>query len=360
MKRAKCSSDAEKPTKKTNAEHLVELKRGSYVSQSALAEKLAKVRQDGIPEASSRSSQVRARKKIANLETTYGPCVVDCELQVGGKMQMIALTSPFAVLHRCYHECPEFRRTLLDAFQRTPPSKERPWSLAIYFDAVSPNNPLQKRIDTRDMQMFYWTLLELCKMSHVDYWFTGAACRTVLVHKLEGGMSRFLGLVMRTFFTGVHDMRKTGVVLDVHEDGSELRLFVEHVTTVADYKALAEISDGFGATALKPCPSCRRLVSHAKTKVPIAGLGITPFTSLQPEDFVCMNACIHAHKTTHPRTHNHACTQNAHAYTCIQNTHTRAHGCTHLCMHTCIHTKHTCMHNTHTRTHECAHTCTIT
>ena len=63
MKRAKCSSDAEKPTKKTNAEHLVELKRGSYVSQSALAEKLAKVRQDGIPEASSRSSQVRARKK---------------------------------------------------------------------------------------------------------------------------------------------------------------------------------------------------------------------------------------------------------------------------------------------------------
>jgi hypothetical protein len=165
------------------------------------------------------------------------------------------------------------------AYEATPCTRAEPWSICMYFDAVTPKAGISKGIDKQNMQLIYWTLLELDRISNEDYWFTAAACREHLIKQMPGGMSRFLSMVMRTFFGGAHDMARTGVVLE------GMRILAKHRLSVADFKAHAEVQNAMGQSALKPCPSCRRVVTRGRMKgLPLRGECLVPWTNTSPED----------------------------------------------------------------------------
>ena len=236
-----------------------------------------------MPSASSRQSQQRARKTVCGKETPYGPCVVDIDLPLMDKPFTIGIIDPFAMLWRLFSECERFRTLIKDALRASPCSPSSPWHMIIYFDGVSPNNPLDKGSDLREMECVYWTLAEWDKLSDEDYWLTAAVVRGFLVNdKLAGGMSHFLKLLMHRFFgDGEDNFARTGILLEA-DDGQNVRIWFKHAVTVADYKAHASVLNGLGPNALKPCPTCRRVVSDAKTDVHIQGPGITPITSTDP------------------------------------------------------------------------------
>ena len=294
----KRTAEAAEAANRQAAIDLVDFHRGSHLSQRALAGTLSKVRERGVPSSSSEKSQWRARKRIVGEETPYGSCVFDVDLPLRAGPYTIALVNPFAMLYRAFNECEEYRSVFMRAHARRPSSLERPWNMILFFDAVSPSNPLQKGKDPRDMQCIYWAIMELRKLSQEEYWFTSAACRSLLTDvELPGGMSRFLAIVLRTFFGGgCHDFSTTGAVLHARDDGTEVRVFLKHRISVADYKGHAEVLHSMGVNALKPCPLHRAVVSHAKSDVKIFGAGIAPINSTKPEDAATiapytMNSC---------------------------------------------------------------------
>ena len=170
---------------------LVALARGAYVSQSALEEKTQQMRDHGVPAASSRRTQGRARANCANAETPYGPCVLDVDLPDMG--QNVAVQNPFAMLWLTAQKCEGFRAALTEAMDKAPPTPAEPWSLIFYFDEVTPHNPLARGKDLRNSQNIYWSFLELGNLWDANRWFTAAAVRAYLVDEMPGGMSRFFG-----------------------------------------------------------------------------------------------------------------------------------------------------------------------
>lgn len=275
--------------------HLVSLRRGSYVSKSALAQVLKDVRENGVPAASSRPSQLRARKK-AILEDTplYGPCVIDYDLQQIEKgkrtTRKIALQCPFAFLWKSSKDCARFRQLLRDSFMRFPCTADQPWNLVLYFDAVSPSNPLNSGKDTRNTECVYWSFMELLDVPAENTWFTAAACREIITSKLPGAMSEFIALVMKQFFKppgAAHDFARTGVTVDVGEGGNTVlrRLYAVHTATIADAKAHSEILGHNGYTAMKCCPGCRSIIVPNQAEVRLEGHGLVPYTSTNPDDW---------------------------------------------------------------------------
>ena len=265
------------------ARELCHLARGAHVSQSALGQTLQTVEERGLPSACSRKTQWRARGRVANQETPYGSCLVDIDLPIAGKPKKVAISNPFAMLWRLDAECSEFSRAVRELYERQPCTADAPWNIALYFDAVSPSNPLTKGKDMRDTQCIYWSIMELQRYSQEEYWITAAACRSVLIEELPGGMSHFVKILLRTFFAGDDNFSVTGCAL-ASEDGAVTRIFLKHRLTIADFKAHAEVLHGFGVSGLKPCPLCRSIVVHNRGALPLRGPGIEPFTSTTPSD----------------------------------------------------------------------------
>ena len=180
---------------------LTALRRGSYVSKAGCESVLALVREHGMPTASSRRSQVRARKKVLSAgDNKYGEIIFDVDLPFEDGPVQIALQSPFALLWRLYKDSESFRTLVRETLLRHPCSPHEPWHILMYFDAVSPANPLSKGTDRRDTQCIYFTFLELDRLSDENAWFTPAACRNYLIKKLPGGMSHFFKIVMGIVF----------------------------------------------------------------------------------------------------------------------------------------------------------------
>ena len=262
---------------------MTNLSRGSHLSQRALQQTLRRVELEGLPAASSRSSQQRARRTVANQETPYGACVIDIDLPLATGPQKIAVSNPFAMLHRFDSGCPEFRSAIRALYAEQPCTIDNPWYIIFYFDAVSPSNPLTKGKDHRDTQCVYWTILELERYSQEEFWFTAAACRSCVIDELPGKMTHFMKIIMGTFFTGDDDFAITGCLLAPDGDGDK-RIFLVHCITIADFNAHAEVLHSFGAKGMKPCPLCRSLVVHNRGEVPLVGPGIVPLNSTTPSD----------------------------------------------------------------------------
>jgi hypothetical protein len=150
----------------------------------------------------------------------------------------------------------------------------------MYFDAVSPSNPLAKGTDRRDTQCIYFTFLELGCLSDENAWLTPAACRNYLIKELPGAMSHFFKIVMGLFFGGKHDFARTGVVLE--GEGEIITIFAKHSATIADYAAHTEVNCSLGQSATKCCPSCRRVVNPARARMRLEGAGIVPLSCTDP------------------------------------------------------------------------------
>ena len=137
-------------------EALVELHRGSYLSQRALAGVLKHVRDHGLPDNISRSSQYRANENIvANESNAYGKVLrcIDMPLESGGNFEnWVCCPGPF--LYSCCKSSAPVRELLRRSLQAHPCSLASPWNIILYFDGISPRDPLAKGKDYRGLMLF--------------------------------------------------------------------------------------------------------------------------------------------------------------------------------------------------------------
>ena len=138
-----------------DVDELLAFSRGAHVSKSALEQVFDRARAQGLPTASSRRTQTRARNTKCEYKTPHGAGIVPLVLPCKSGAVTIAIEDPFATLWLLARESRRFRNLLRGRLQSHHCDTLNPWSIVLYFDAVSPTDPLRKGTDLRDTQCVY-------------------------------------------------------------------------------------------------------------------------------------------------------------------------------------------------------------
>jgi len=247
---------------------LVALHRYSYVSSRALTSVLKHIRDHGLPEAVSVRSQRRAHDDIVNEKTPVGPVLrnLASPLNDGSTLQ-VGVQSPMAMLYVLTRKCKEFRSFMCNRLRQFPPSMVAPWRIIIYFDGISPSDPLTKGKDRRAVEAMYWSFLEFAPFLYMeDLWFCCSGTRHDVVTRIKGGMSQHIEIILaELFFDATHSFRVHGLILDLSDAGDDshlVTLWADHAITIADEVALKDFLQFKGHGGTKPCPICRDFVHH--------------------------------------------------------------------------------------------------
>ena len=247
---------------------LVDIRRGTHVTNVGIEKILQYVKDHGLPDRFSDSSQTRAVAKcMAELTTPYGPVLQDMAVHLeDGRDDIVYVANPWAMLHITVERCDAFKRFLRECLVKTPCTIANPWGLILYFDEVTPTDALSTKLDQRQVQAVYWTLdafrdYLFCE----EIWFAIACTRSTIVNGIEIAMCAFVKDLLREHFFNEHtfDFRRHGITLDVGEPGRGtqlVRLFIGHRVTVADFKALKEVLYSMGHNGIQPCPKCKNVV----------------------------------------------------------------------------------------------------
>ena len=251
-----------------DAEQLVALHRGPYVSERALAAVLKNIRDNGLPNATSRAPQYRAREAIIADETTpYGHLLQQVDMPLpNGKVFKSWVGAPAPMLYSCAKRSSQFRALLRRQLGRHPCSLRTPWRICFYFDGISPRDPLAKGKDYRGVDAFYWSFLDLDEyLQDEDSWLCVSAARVAMIRSMEGGVSHHASILLNEFFFNSDRFHFTnhGVTLDLSEegDGSSYATIVAKLEcTIGDEEALRELHMNKGHSGTKPCAICRNVV----------------------------------------------------------------------------------------------------
>ena len=245
---------------------IVELRgRLPYVSHTAFAAVCHVAQTEPLPIVS-RSSVRKARDAVACQQTPYGPLMKTVSVTTtDGEPYMFWVVCPVALLWAAAQKH-YFGRLLKRTFLRCPPSPARPWSMFLYNDEVTPGNP-KKADNLKKMQVVYWSLKEFLAdgLSKEDYWLTSTVLRSVECAKIDGGMSAIMAAVVKTFFSGEHNLLLAGVSVDACERGAAaqpMRLWLRWAGLVSDEAALHANWLCKGATGIKCCAMCLNILSH--------------------------------------------------------------------------------------------------
>ncbi len=261
----------------TRQSTLVRFSRGSYASHRAIERLLRQVREEGIPDASSRASQWRARAAIAGQVGPFGPLVQDLVLPHSDITY--AVQHPMAMLHFC---CGDEKYVgfvcLMRYALRNHPPADGPWHLVMYADEIG-HNPLGH--DNRKCECIYWSFLEFgpAALQTEDAWFIVCVIRTKQIEKLSGFMSHMFKLLLKRYFFNSqngHHFKNSGVRIVI--EGKSFFIFAEFGAIVADEKALKEVFCCKGASGFKFCPICYELCDHKAD--PAYQIGYIPGTCL--------------------------------------------------------------------------------
>ena len=261
MPKSSADGSAESESKRAR---LTSLRRGSFVSHAAIEALMRDARDNGIPNAFSKTTQWRARVAEATRPTAYGPLVQPLVLLLDdGAECTAAVQHPLAMLSIAAAECEAFSDLLRATLAKHPPSPARHWRIVIYIDEVG-FAPLKH--DSRKTQSFYWSFLEfgVAALLTEKCWFTVSAVRSTVIQELSAGMSHFCKLVLRTFFApDGHDLRTSGMPLKLFGDnGPTTMLFADLGVFISDEKAIKELICNKGASGTKCCPLCINVVAH--------------------------------------------------------------------------------------------------
>ena len=251
--------------KRTSATALVDIHRTSHVTQRGAAAILRFVKEHGLPTAVSESSQRRARQHASQVKTPFGPVVQSMELTLhDGSISTVHINHPFALIFRTLRECAPFRQLMTEKLERHPSSVVAPWGLIIYFDEISPTDPLVTRKDQRKIQSVYWTFREFSDIIFNEtIWFCIACTRSATVADMEVGMSAFVRNILHDLFFNPrgHHFANSGITLDFSDpdvDASPklVHLFASHWVTITDFKATKDVLVSMGQKGVVPCPIC--------------------------------------------------------------------------------------------------------
>lgn len=256
----------------TDAEALVEIHRGPYISERGLAHVFKYIRDNGMPDTISRTAQYRAKEEVVAKETTpYGHVLrcIDMQLENGKPFQNWAC-APGPMLYATCKSSGGFRSLMRQQLCRHPCTPTRPWRICLYFDGISPRDPLAKGRDYRGVDAIYWSFLEFDEhLSNEDAWFVLSAARVAMVRKLPGGIGQSLRILLKMLFfnadAGEVNLKTTGITLDISENGDSATLatlVAKLECTIGDEEALRELHMNKGHAGTKPCAICRNMVNH--------------------------------------------------------------------------------------------------
>ena len=159
-----------------HAMDLSQFGRKSFISQRALEEVLT-VCKSNLDElattGTSRTSIKRSRDTAFDTNTPYGKLMQRFTL-VGenGEAVSVDFISPQAMLWHACSECPKFARAVQQMLVKERPTIQKPLTVCLYADEISPGNNL-KRDNRRRVQAIYWSIRQLgpMQLSMESSWF---------------------------------------------------------------------------------------------------------------------------------------------------------------------------------------------
>ena len=244
---------------------LARLGRKCFVSQNALGEILtwAKQNPDTLAElGTSRASIKRAREDACDIVTSYGKLLQEMSLRgKNGNEIKVAYLAPAAMLQHAASSCEKFGQCLGKVLEGRLSSVERPYTIVIYSDEVSPGNQL-KHTNRRKLQVLYWSLQELgpLRLSSESSWFVLTVLRTETVNNISGGMSQVARECVKAFYREAADF-SAGIVISV--PGPKHFVMVGRVGYIlGDEAALKHFWENKGASGKLCCLFCQNVVQR--------------------------------------------------------------------------------------------------
>ena len=245
--------DADLPLKDEACPDTLAFGRRCFASKSAIAQILAAVRRDGLPDHSSRTTQFRKRKAFASTPGRHGPLVCALTLAAG---LVVGVQNPAAMLLHCSEHCDGFRNLMSRTAEKV--GVDTPWSIILYADGVSPADTLSKN-DQRKFYAIYWSLKEFgqAALGTEEVWFTLAVVRTTQLDKLPGGLNALLGILFdKCFFNPAEglDFSSSGILLPLIGGSFLLRCILK--VFIGDEPALKDMLNSKGHAGVRCCALC--------------------------------------------------------------------------------------------------------
>ena len=243
---------------KRTGEALCSLGKASHVSQRGITQLLNDINKHGIPDAHSRASQYRARKDLVSTETPYGPLVQHMTMKRAGKPDVtIGFQNPLAFVHYNAEHSDRYAEMLLNALADHPSSPSSLWRIVLYQDGVDPGDGLAKN-KSRHSVVFYWSFAEFGTdvLAHEEVWGTLTIARTAVAKGIDGGVAALTNAALQQFHGSVHDILRSGIVVQPKGSATTSRIFGKVQVILADLPALAEMISWKGHQAVKCCPCC--------------------------------------------------------------------------------------------------------
>jgi hypothetical protein len=227
----------------------------SYVSQRGLADVLRKIKDQGLPQHTSRIAIKRSREASVNVDTAYGPMLKSFLCQD----QVVQYIDPAAFLSHACSSCPCYAQRMNTTFAAHPSSWQQPWRLVLYLDEISPGNQL-KSDNRRKVWAVYYSFLEFGTqaLSSENLWFFLFVLRSNTVSAL-GGLAVLGPHVLDCFYKG-HDIRQ-GIVLRC--SGQVHLLCAKLQVIIGDEGAIKALWDNKGASGTFCCVLCRNIVKFS-------------------------------------------------------------------------------------------------
>ena len=242
--------------KDTSADHqrLLHLRSSPHhVSAAALAWLIDDFRKHGLPSASSRTTQYRARNEGASRITPYGQLVYPVE--IGG--QELWIQNEIAMFWQSCSESDALKELVLATARRCPPTAQRPWTLIAYCDEIG---FAALKYDRKKLQGLYWSIAEfgMKALVHEDAWFVVTTVRSDVAKLIAGGVSHiWMYILKHCFFNrSAHNWSEAGVIID------DIIVFLSFREGffVADVPALKDVFKNAGASGIKFCHLCPHMV----------------------------------------------------------------------------------------------------
>ena len=101
----------------------------SHVSAAGLQKVLRAVEADGPPEAYSRPTQHRARKRLCATKTPYGSLIEHVQMSKG---PVVAFQNPLAFMYNACLTCPEYSAMVRRVHSERPSTPDHPWNIVLY------------------------------------------------------------------------------------------------------------------------------------------------------------------------------------------------------------------------------------
>ena len=233
-----------------------------HMSVSAMSALMREMQRDGVPEMHLGRKVFReARDLEAGEVTPLGPLLQPIAVtDVNGAEQELIIGNPFALLWKAVNVDSSFGRYFSRMLLKKPSTSDKPWSLLLYSDEVTPGDPLAA-VNLRRFHTVYWSFLELgvACLSHEEAWFVALTEYSCDVKELSAGLSQVISAILMVFFSADStNIETTGILLQF-SDGSTIRFFAKLVGFIQDGGAHKSTFHSRGDGASKFCLLCKNL-----------------------------------------------------------------------------------------------------